>query len=68
MASRTPGRVRIRDNGRVVGPDVGTLAASLKRSRYATGAFVSGYPLAAMFGLGLIYIRLAGRHLLRIEP
>ena len=33
------------------GPGVGTLAESLKRSGYATGAFVSGYPLAAMFGL-----------------
>jgi choline-sulfatase len=51
LTATTPGRLGIRDNGRGVGTDVGTLAESLKRSGYATGAFVSGYPLAAMFGL-----------------
>lgn len=51
FTSTTPGRLGIRDNGRVVGADVGTLAESLRRSRYATAAFVSGYPLAAIFGL-----------------
>jgi arylsulfatase A-like enzyme/Tfp pilus assembly protein PilF len=51
LTSTTPGRLGIRDNGRVVGADVGTLAGTLKGSRYATGAFVSGYPLAAIFGL-----------------
>jgi arylsulfatase A-like enzyme/Flp pilus assembly protein TadD len=51
LASRTPASVGVRDNGRVLGTGVGTLAESLKRTGYATGAFVSGYPLAAGFGL-----------------
>jgi len=51
LTAMTPRRLGIRDNGRVLGADVTTLAESLRRSGYATGAFVSGYPLAAIFGL-----------------
>lgn len=51
LTSRTPARVGIRANGRVLGSGVATLAEVLKRNQHATGAFVSGYPLAAMFGL-----------------
>ena len=51
LTATTPRRLGIRDNGRVLGADVTTLAESLRRSGYATAAFVSGYPLAAIFGL-----------------
>jgi arylsulfatase A-like enzyme len=51
LTARTPARVGIRDNGHVLGAGVGTLAEALKRAGYNTAAFVSGYPLAAAFGL-----------------
>jgi arylsulfatase A-like enzyme/Flp pilus assembly protein TadD len=46
-----PRRHGIRDNGRVLGPGSATLAEALRRHGYRTAAFVSGYPLAAEFGL-----------------
>lgn len=51
LTAMTPRRLGLRDNGRVLGADVTTLADALRRGGYATGAFVSGYPLAAIFGL-----------------
>jgi choline-sulfatase len=41
----------VRDNGHVLRPGVPTLGEVLRRHGYATGAFVSGYPLRAVFGL-----------------
>ncbi|MEE8523778.1 MAG: sulfatase, partial [Thermoanaerobaculia bacterium] len=46
-----PRRHGVRDNGRVLGPRPPTLAEKLRRHGYRTAAFVSGYPLAAEFGL-----------------
>ncbi len=46
-----PRRHGVRDNGHVLSPRVPTLAEALKRTGYATGAVVSGYPLRALFGL-----------------
>lgn len=40
-----------RDNGQVIGPGAVTLAEVLRGRGYTTAAFVSGYPLAALFGL-----------------
>ena len=40
-----------RDNGQVIGPGAMTLAEVLQGRGYTTAAFVSGYPLAALFGL-----------------
>ncbi len=39
------------DNGQVIGPGAVTLAEVLQGRGYTTAAFVSGYPLAALFGL-----------------
>ena len=46
-----PRRHGVRDNGQVLGPSPPTLAEHLRRQGYATAAFVSGYPLRALFGL-----------------
>ena len=46
-----PRRLGLRDNGQVLGTAPATLAELLKRRGYATAAFISGYPLAAGFGL-----------------
>ena len=46
-----PPRHGVRDNGQVLGPGVATLAEALKGRGYRTAAFVSGYPLRALFGL-----------------
>lgn len=46
-----PLRHGVRDNGQVMGRGTATLAEILRERRYATGAFVSGFPLRASFGL-----------------
>ncbi len=46
-----PPRHGLRDNGQVLGPGLATLAEALNARGYRTGAFVSGYPLRALFGL-----------------
>ncbi len=46
-----PHRMRLRDNGQTLGSEPATLAETLRAQRYATAAFVSGYPLARTFGL-----------------
>jgi choline-sulfatase len=46
-----PRRHGVRDNGQVLGPRTPTLAEHLRAQGYATAAFVSGYPLRALFGL-----------------
>ncbi len=46
-----PPRHGVRDNGQVLGPGVATLAEALRARGYRTAAFVSGYPLRALFGL-----------------
>ncbi len=51
MTARVPRRHGVRDNGQVLGDDLPTLAATLRGRGFATGAFVSGYPLRALFGL-----------------
>lgn len=51
LTSLIPRRHGVRDNGQVLGPGPETLAARLRSRGYRTAAFVSGYPLAAEFGL-----------------
>ncbi len=51
MTALVPRRHGVRDNGQVLGPSPGTLAETLGTSGFTTAAFVSGYPLAAEFGL-----------------
>lgn len=46
-----PPRHGVRENGHVLGPGLPTLAEVLRGRGYRTGAFVSGYPLRAVFGL-----------------
>jgi choline-sulfatase len=46
-----PRRHGVRDNGQVLGPRPATMAQHLRAQGYATAAFVSGYPLRALFGL-----------------
>ncbi len=46
-----PRRHGVRDNGQVLGGAPATLAEHLGQAGYATAAFISGYPLAAGFGL-----------------
>jgi len=46
-----PRRHGVRDNGQVLGASAPTLAERLRGQGYATAAFVSGYPLRALFGL-----------------
>ena len=51
MTGLVPRRHGVRDNGQIFGPGLPTLAQSLRDEGYRTAAFVSGYPLAAEFGL-----------------
>jgi choline-sulfatase len=51
LTGTIPRRHGVRDNGQVLGPSPATLAEHLRRQGYATAAFVSGYPLRALFGL-----------------
>ena len=46
-----PRRLGLRDNGQVLPKGPATLAETLRARGYATGAFVSGYPLDSAFGL-----------------
>lgn len=46
-----PRRHGVRDNGRVLGAAIPTLAERLSAKGWSTGAVVSGYPLKALFGL-----------------
>jgi arylsulfatase A-like enzyme/Tfp pilus assembly protein PilF len=52
MSGLVPRRHGVRDNGQVVGQGPSLLAEALKSRGYATAAFISGYPLHEMFGLG----------------
>jgi len=51
MTGLYPAEHRIRENARPVSKKLELLAAILKNDGYDTAAFVSGYPLAAQFGL-----------------
>jgi arylsulfatase A-like enzyme/Tfp pilus assembly protein PilF len=51
MTGQLPHRHGVRDNGQVLAAGPATLAETLRADGYATGAFVSGYPLRALFGL-----------------
>jgi len=51
MTGMLPRRHGVRDNGQVLGASPPTLAERLRAQGYATAAFVSGYPLRALFGL-----------------
>lgn len=51
LTGRIPPRHGVRDNGQTLGAGVETLAETLREAGFATGAFVSGFPLQAMFGL-----------------
>jgi len=51
LTGTLPRRHGVRDNGQVLGPSPSTLAEHLRAQGYATAAFVSGYPLRALFGL-----------------
>ena len=51
MTGLIPRRHGVRDNGQLLGPGPKTLAEALAAAGYRTAAFVSGFPLAAQFGL-----------------
>jgi choline-sulfatase len=51
MTALPPRRHGARDNGQPLPPGTGTLAETLRASGYATGAFVSGFPLARAFAI-----------------
>lgn len=51
LSGRWPVHHGVRDNGQSVPIDVPMLQERLKQSGYRTAAFVSGFPLQAMFGL-----------------
>src|SRR5262245_31595548 len=51
MTALVPRRHGVRDNGQVLGDGIPTLADTLRARGYTTAAFVSGYPLRALFGL-----------------
>ena len=51
MTALLPRRHGVRDNGMVLSATPPTLAERLRANGYATAAFVSGYPLRALFGL-----------------
>lgn len=51
LTGLVPRRHGVRDNGQVLGGTPATLAERLRAAGYRTAAFVSGYPLAAEFGL-----------------
>jgi Flp pilus assembly protein TadD len=51
LTGLVPRRHGVRDNGQILGTAMPSLAATLRGQGYATAAFVSGYPLRALFGL-----------------
>src|SRR5688572_10851900 len=51
MSGLVPPRHGVRDNGQVVGAAPAVLAERLAAAGWTTAAFVSGFPLAARFGL-----------------
>jgi len=51
LTGRHPRRHGVRVNGQVLGGGGATLAEALNEAGYATAAFVSGFPLRALFGL-----------------
>jgi Tfp pilus assembly protein PilF len=51
MTGLVPRRHGARDNGQVLPPGAATLAESLRAAGWTTAAFVSGFPLRALFGL-----------------
>jgi choline-sulfatase len=51
MTGLAPRRLGVRDNGQMLSAGPATIAEALSRRGYATAAFVSGYPLSAIFGL-----------------
>jgi choline-sulfatase len=51
LSGLVPRRHGVRDNGQVLGTSPRLLTEVLKERGYDTGAFVSGYPLRAPFGL-----------------
>jgi choline-sulfatase len=51
MTGELPRRHGVHDNGQVLAPEATTLAEALTAAGYDTAAFVSGYPLRAVFGL-----------------
>jgi tetratricopeptide (TPR) repeat protein len=51
MTGLIPRRHGARDNGQVLPPGPATLAESLRTAGWTTAAFVSGFPLRALFGL-----------------
>jgi tetratricopeptide (TPR) repeat protein len=51
MTGLVPRRHGARDNGQVLPPGAPTLAESIRAAGWMTGAFVSGFPLRALFGL-----------------
>ena len=51
MTGLLPRRLGLRDNGQIVPAGPQTLAEALATRGYATGAFISGYPLDSGFGL-----------------
>jgi choline-sulfatase len=51
LSGRLPRSHGVRDNGQTVPADVPLLQEALRSKGYRTSAFVSGFPLQAMFGL-----------------
>ena len=51
MTGLIPRRHGARDNGQVLPPGPATLAESLRAGGWTTAAFISGFPLRAIFGL-----------------
>jgi len=51
MTALLPRRHGARDNGQVLAPGPATLAETLRSAGWTTAAFVSGFPLRALFGI-----------------
>ncbi|WP_257388789.1 sulfatase-like hydrolase/transferase [Tahibacter caeni] len=51
FSARIPHAHGVHDNGQTVPADLPLLAETLRSRGYATGAFVSGFPLQSLFGL-----------------
>lgn len=51
LSGQLPRRHGVHDNGQNVPADIPLLQETLKQNGYRTGAFVSGFPLQAMYGL-----------------